>query len=204
MIEIIIPGFKTLKLKNLVFDLNGTLATDGVIPEKVIQKLNKLKQFLNIFIITAGTHGKLDEISEKMGAKLISITEIEEKWEEYHSLITESPSKSIIVNKKGNIIFKESHLLKAESPLLIKIKPEKGSKQKRDFVSKIGAENCVCIGNGSNDTLMFEECNLSIAVIGDEGLSTQALKNADIVVKDINDALDMLFNIKRIVATLRR
>ena len=204
MIEIIIPGFKTLKLKNLVFDLNGTLATDGVIPEKVIQKLNKLKQFLNIFIITAGTHGKLDEISEKMGANLISITEIEEKWEEYHSLITESPSKSIIVNKKGNIIFKESHLLKAKSPLVIKIKPEKGSEQKRDFVSKIGAENCVCIGNGSNDTLMFEECNLSIAVIGDEGLSTQALKNADIVVKDINDALDMLFNIKRIKATLRR
>lgn len=204
MIEIIIPGFKTFELENLVLDLNGTLATDGIIPEKVIQKLNKLKQFLNIFIITAGTHGKLDEISEKISAKLVSITELEEKWEEYYTLITESPPKSTIVNKKGNIIFKESYLLKAKSPLLIKTKHKNGSGQKIDFVSRIGAENCICVGNGSNDSLMFKECKLSIAVMGQEGLSTLALKNADILVKDIFDALDMLSNPKRIVATLRR
>lgn len=204
MIEIIIPGFKTLKLKKLVLDLNGTLATDGVIPEKVINKLNEIKSFLNIFIITAGTHGKLEEISEKIRARLASITELEEKWEEFYSLITESSPKSIIVNKLGNVIFKESYLLKAKPPLLIKIKHKNGSKQKRDFVNKIGAQNCICIGNGANDTLMFKECNLSIAVIGKEGLSTQALKNADILVKDICDALNMLSNPKRIVATLRR
>jgi len=204
MLEVIIPGFKTLKLKSLVLDLNGTLATDGVIPEKVIKKLNKLKQILNIFIITAGTHGKLEEISEKTSAKLVSITELEEKWEEYYILITESPPKSIIVNKLGNVIFKESHLLKTKSPLLIKIKPKNGSKQKRDFVNKIGAQNCICIGNGSNDASMFKECKLSIAIIGQEGLSTLDLNNADILVKDICDALDMLSNPKRIIATLRR
>ncbi len=204
MIEIIIPGFKTLKLKSLVLDLNGTLATDGVIPEKVIQKLNEIKSFLNIFIITAGTHGNLEEISEKIRAGLASITELEEKWEEFYSLITESSPKSIIVNKSGNVIFKESYLLKAKPPLLIKIKHKNGSEQKRDFVSKIGAENCICVGNGSNDALMFKECNLSIAIIGQEGLSTQAFQNADILVKDICDALNMLSNPKRIVATLRR
>jgi soluble P-type ATPase len=204
MLEVIIPGFETLKLKKLVLDLNGTLATDGVIPEKVIKKLNNLKQILNIFIITAGTHGKLEEISEKISAKLVSITELEEKWEEFYSLIIESPPKSIIVNKLGNVIFKESHLLKVKSPLLIKIKLKNGSEQKRDFVNKIGAKNCICIGNGSNDTLMFKECKLSIAVMGQEGLSTQALKNTDILVKDICDALDMLFNPKRITATLRQ
>lgn len=116
MIEIIIPGFKTLKLKKLVLDLNGTLATDGVIPEKVINKLNEIKSFLNIFIITAGTHGKLEEISEKIRARLASITELEEKWEEFYSLITESSPKSIIVNKLGNVIFKESYLLKKPNP----------------------------------------------------------------------------------------
>ena len=204
MIEIIIPGFKTLRLKNLVLDLNGTLATDGVISEKVIKKLDELKQILNIFIITSGTHGKLEEISEKISANLVSITEIEEKLEEYYSLITESPPKSIVVNKKGNVIFKEFCLLKAKPPLLIKIKHKNGSEQKRDFVKKIVAQNCICIGNGSNNVLMFKECNLSIAVIGKEGLSTQALKNADILVKDICDALDMLSNTKRIIATLRR
>jgi len=204
MIEVNIPGFRTLKLKNLVLDLNGTLATDGVIPERVIQKLNKLKQVLNIFIITAGTHGNLEETSEKMGTKLVSITELEENWEEYYLLITESQPKIIRVDEKGNIMREESYLLKAKPPLLIKIKPKNGSEQKRDFVSKIGAENCVCVGNGSNDALMFKECNFSIAVIGQEGLSTQAFQNADIVVKDISDALNMLSNPKRIVATLRR
>ena len=204
MIETIIPSFKTLKLKNLVLDLNGTLATDGVIPEKVIKKLNKLKQILNIFIITAGTHGKLEEISEKISAKLVSITELEEKWEEYYSLITESPPKSITVYKKGIIKWEENYLLKAKSPLFIKIESEKGTEQKRRFVNKIEPEKCICMGNGSNDILMFKDCALSIAIIGKEGLSTQALLNADILVKDICDALDMLSNPKRIVATLRR
>ena len=204
MLEIFIPGFKLLELKYLILDLNGTLATDGVIPEKVIQKLNKIKSILNIFIITAGTHGKLEEISEKIGANLIKSTELEKKWDKYYPLITESPPKSITVYKKGIIKWEENYLLKAKSPLLIKIESEKGTEQKRRFVNKIEPKKCICMGNGSNDILMFKDCALSIAIIGKEGLSTQALKNADILVKDICDALDMLSYTKRIIATLRR
>jgi len=44
---------------------------------------------------------------------------------------------------------------------------------------------------------------LGIAVLGDEGLSVSAMKNADIVVKNISDALDLFLKPKRLMATLR-
>jgi soluble P-type ATPase len=44
---------------------------------------------------------------------------------------------------------------------------------------------------------------LGIAVLGDEGISASTMKNADIVVKNISDALDLFLKPKRLIATLR-
>jgi soluble P-type ATPase len=54
-----------------------------------------------------------------------------------------------------------------------------------------------------NDSLMMKKAALGIIVIGEEGASVKAINNADIVVKDIHDALDLLLNKIRIKATLR-
>jgi P-type E1-E2 ATPase len=61
----------------------------------------------------------------------------------------------------------------------------------------------VAIGNGNNDGLMLKAADLGICVIGDEGAYTETLLNSDIVVKDINDALDLLIKEKRLKATIR-
>ena len=74
---------------------------------------------------------------------------------------------------------------------------------KMDFVNSIGAKRTVAIGNGYNDTKMFKIAILSIAVMGKEGLSTCLLNIADIFVCDIKDALDLLINSRRLIATLR-
>ena len=61
----------------------------------------------------------------------------------------------------------------------------------------------VAVGNGNNDHLILKEAALGIAVLGDEGMSFSAMKHADIIVKNISDALDLFLRPKRLIATLR-
>jgi len=86
---------------------------------------------------------------------------------------------------------------------LIKIIGEDSKKGKLEFLSSLKPEMTVAIGNGSNDQFLMEETALGIAVLGDEGVSFSALKNADIIVKNISDALDLFLRPKRLIATLR-
>ncbi|HEA67367.1 MAG TPA: ATPase P [Desulfobacterales bacterium] len=58
MIEIDIPGYKKLHLKNLVLDYNGTLACDGEMLPGVKACLTKLAEELDIHVLTADTFGK--------------------------------------------------------------------------------------------------------------------------------------------------
>jgi soluble P-type ATPase len=78
-----------------------------------------------------------------------------------------------------------------------------GTLEKGEFIDSLGAENVVAIGNGMNDSLMLEKAALGIIVIGGEGAALKAVDRADIVVKDIHDALGLLLNKIRIKATLR-
>ena len=58
MIEIEVPGYKTLQLKHLVLDHNGTLACDGILIQGVKECLEKLASDLQIHVLTADTFGK--------------------------------------------------------------------------------------------------------------------------------------------------
>lgn len=52
-----IPGYKTLNLSTLLLDYNGTIATDGLIPDSVKTRLCKLADQFKIIVLTADTHG---------------------------------------------------------------------------------------------------------------------------------------------------
>lgn len=58
MIEVNIPGYKTLKLAHLVMDYNGTMACDGRLIDGVREKLDVLCNQLEIHVLTADTFGK--------------------------------------------------------------------------------------------------------------------------------------------------
>lgn len=74
---------------------------------------------------------------------------------------------------------------------------------KAEFVNKLGPKNVVVIGNGRNDLAMTRLAALSIAVIGREGAAGELLREADVVVHDVVDALDLLLKPLRLRATLR-
>ena len=78
------------------------------------------------------------------------------------------------------------------------------AEQKRAHVMALGAERVIAIGNGNNDALMLREAGLGIAVLEREGASLAALKAADLVVREINDALDLLLHPTRLLSTLRK
>jgi soluble P-type ATPase len=86
---------------------------------------------------------------------------------------------------------------------LVKVEGKDSKEGKFDFLKSLDLEKTVAMGNGNNDELILKEAALGIAILGDEGVSVTALKQADIVVKNISDALDLLLKPKRLMATLR-
>lgn len=61
----------------------------------------------------------------------------------------------------------------------------------------------IAVGNGNNDVAMLESAELAFCVIGPEGATIDALLASDIVVTDVKDAIAMLLNEKKLIATLR-
>lgn len=84
------------------------------------------------------------------------------------------------------------------------LKSESHTMEKAHYVDGLISRFCVAVGNGNNDVQMLEDASLGIAVIGDEGCSTKTLMSSDIVCKTIEDALGLLLNEQRLIATLRR
>jgi P-type E1-E2 ATPase len=156
MIELSIPGIDDLTLEHVVFDVNGTLAVDGVLVEGVAERLTGLGERLVIHMLTADTHGGQAAIDAALGLTARRVQRGQER------------------------------------------------EQKAAFVRELGAERVVAVGNGGNDVGMLGEAALGIAVIGTEGLNVEALYAADVVVASPLDALDLLLNPSRLVATLRR
>jgi len=76
--------------------------------------------------------------------------------------------------------------------------------EKAAYINELSAKHCAAIGNGNNDATMLKNAALGIAIIGDEGCSTTTMMSSDIVCKNIEDALALLLNKKRLIATLRK
>ena len=86
---------------------------------------------------------------------------------------------------------------------LVILNGEKQDQQKANYIAKLGNENVIAIGNGRNDALMLKDAAIGITVVQKEGASKEAFINCDVVCFDIIDALGLLSNTKRLVATLR-
>ncbi len=78
------------------------------------------------------------------------------------------------------------------------------TREKADFITTLGAEQCAAMGNGNNDSAMLLTATIGIAVLGDEGCSKTALLNADIICQNSADALALFLEPNRLIATLRR
>jgi soluble P-type ATPase len=89
-------------------------------------------------------------------------------------------------------------------PCEVAILPAENQAQgKLAYVKGLGQGQVAAIGNGRNDRLMLRAAALGIVVVQEEGAATGTLSAADVVMPDIQSALDMLLFPKRLIATLR-
>src|SRR5512141_675178 len=66
MIELQIPGRGIIQLEYAVFDVNGTLATDGQLIAGVEPLIAQLRDQVEVRLLTADTHGKQIEIDRQL------------------------------------------------------------------------------------------------------------------------------------------
>ena len=154
MIEI--PNFKTLDIKHVVCDYNGTIAKDGSVLPGIKTLFETLSKTYTLHVITADTFGS-----------------VHQQLQNYHAQI--------------KVLSSNDH-----------------SKEKADYITSLGSEYSAAMGNGNNDAQMLKSASIGIAILGEEGCSTDALLSADIMCKDINDALSAFIYPKRLIATLRK
>jgi soluble P-type ATPase len=100
MIKVSIPGVGTWSLTTLVLDVNGTLAKDGLIPDKVIKKLNKLTKKLNLYFMTADTFGKIEAQKEKLPGQIIKISSFNEA-EQKREFVEKVGSETVVAIGNG-------------------------------------------------------------------------------------------------------
>ena len=70
MLTIKIPGREEMVLSHLILDYNGTIAEDGYIIEGIAQRLEELSRSLEIYVITADTHGTAAKRCEGLPVKV--------------------------------------------------------------------------------------------------------------------------------------
>ena len=68
-----IPNYGKIHIKNVLFDLNGTIQYNGIIPKRIIREIKRLKSYFKIFLISADTRGNLNDIALKLGVTGIKI-----------------------------------------------------------------------------------------------------------------------------------
>ena len=70
MIEVNVPGYKSIRIEHLVLDHNGTLAVDGILIAGVKACLAELSGKMKIHVVTADTFGKARTQLEGVPCKL--------------------------------------------------------------------------------------------------------------------------------------
>jgi soluble P-type ATPase len=77
-------------------------------------------------------------------------------------------------------------------------------RDKLRLLRRLGPSHTVALGNGRNDVPILQKAALGLVVIGPEGAARDAVRTADILVRDIREGLDLLLKPLRLKATYRR
>ncbi|MHA1149323.1 MAG: HAD family hydrolase [Promethearchaeota archaeon] len=73
MKKIQIPNHGELIIKNIIFDINGTLQFKGVISDEIISKFRELKKIYNVYLVSSDTRGNLKTIASKLEVEYVKI-----------------------------------------------------------------------------------------------------------------------------------
>ena len=102
MIKFEIPGEGSLVIEHVIFDVNGTLALDGIILPGVKDLLKTLNDQVKIHLLTADTHGKQNEIDQQLGLTAIRVNKGNEAQQKAEYLIHLGRNQSAAIGQGAN------------------------------------------------------------------------------------------------------
>lgn len=89
-------------------------------------------------------------------------------------------------------------------PVNLAIVPEADQAEaKLAYIERLGPDSVFAVGNGRNDRKMLAGAAIGVALVQREGAAAAAIAEADVVAASVLDALELLRQPKRLVATLR-
>jgi len=91
VLEIEVPGWRSLQLEHLVLDVNGTLTRDGNLLPGVKARIADLKLVLTVCLLSADTFGRLDGVAAELGVQSARLRRGE----------PEAPQKAEVVKRLG-------------------------------------------------------------------------------------------------------
>jgi P-type E1-E2 ATPase len=101
LIETEIPNLGKIAIKNVVFDLNGTLAMTGQIRDDVKTKLKMLANKVRVIIASADTRGNLADIGKELGVETHHLKLDQPEDEEKRLLIEELGAENTVAVGNG-------------------------------------------------------------------------------------------------------
>jgi soluble P-type ATPase len=99
MLRIVIPQRGNIELRHAVFDINGTLAVDGIALPEVGERLQQLSAHLIIHLLTAGSHGHIAELEQNLGFPLHLVHTNDEKMRYVQQL---GPASVVAIGNGAN------------------------------------------------------------------------------------------------------
>jgi soluble P-type ATPase len=87
--------------------------------------------------------------------------------------------------------------------LPVRVTTIRNGADKERYVRSRAGDGVVAVGNGANDLRMMRAARLAIAVLEGDGLDPRLLRHAAVLVRRIEEGLDLLLDPRRLVATLR-
>lgn len=99
-----IPNYGEIRIKNIIFDINGTIQFKGKLSEELEDKFKRLLQEYNVYLVSADTRGNLKYLANKLNVNYVKINsrdgpEAQAKNKELEKL---GPNETIAVGNGNN------------------------------------------------------------------------------------------------------
>ncbi len=103
MLAVTIPRRGEFELDHLVLDVNGTLACDGRLIPGVTERLARIRTALDIHLLSADTHGRLDEIARELGVPATRLLASEPEPEQKAAFVRRlNPARVVAIGNGAN------------------------------------------------------------------------------------------------------
>lgn len=102
MVSFTIPDVGRIELENAVFDLNGTIAVDAMIPNDVKARLDEFSQNLHIYLLAADTYGTVKEVVSGLPIEVVKISPVDESKKKLDFILRIGKEKTIAIGNGSN------------------------------------------------------------------------------------------------------